>query len=145
LFGWERDHFAELEQLQRQMNRLIGSAFGMGRARGEVGVFPALNLSEDQDNLYVRAELPGVALRDVEITTHDNNLIVKGERKIAAEGENVSYHRRERESGSFRRIVSLPSRVATDKVSAVLKNGVLTVTLPKAAEAKPRKIEVSSA
>jgi HSP20 family protein len=108
------------------------------------GVFPALNLSEDEDNLYVRAELPGVVPEEIEIITKENNLIIKGERKIATEGEKVSYHRREREAGSFRRIISLPTRVDAEKVTAVFKNGVLTVTLPRAAELKPRKIEVAS-
>ncbi|UCF03701.1 MAG: Hsp20/alpha crystallin family protein [Deltaproteobacteria bacterium] len=80
----------------------------------------------------------------IPITTKENNLIIKGVRKIATEGEKVSYHRREREAGSFRRIISLPTRVDADKVTGVCRNGVLTVTLPKAAELKPRKIEVAS-
>jgi HSP20 family protein len=81
---------------------------------------------------------------DIEMTTKENNLILKGERKIAPEGEKVSYHRRERDAGKFRRIISLPTRVDAEKVTAVCKNGVLTVTLPKAAEAKPRQITVKA-
>ena len=80
----------------------------------------------------------------IPITPKENNLIIKGVRKIATEGEKVSYHRREREAGSFRRIISLPTRVDTEKVTAACKNGVLTVTLPRAAELKPRKIDVGS-
>lgn len=141
-FGWHRDPFAEMHRLRREMDNLFDAS-----RRGitsSAGVFPALNLSEDGDNLYVRAELPGVVPEEIEITTKENNLIIKGERKIAAEGEKVSYHRREREAGSFRRIISLPTRVDAEKVTAVCKNGVLTVTLPRAAEVKPRKIEVAS-
>ncbi|MCG6944040.1 MAG: Hsp20/alpha crystallin family protein [Deltaproteobacteria bacterium] len=141
-FGWHRDPFTEVDRLRREVDNLFG-AHGRGIA-STAGVFPALNLSEDEDNLYVRAELPGVVPEEIEITTKENNLIIKGERKIAAEGEKVSYHRREREAGSFRRIISLPTRVDAEKVTAVCKNGVLTVTLPRAAELKPRKIEVAS-
>jgi HSP20 family protein len=139
-FGWHRDPFAEMHRLRREMDNLLAT-----HERGIAstpGVFPALNLSEDEDNLYVRAELPGVVPEEIEITTKENNLIIKGERKITTEGEKVSYHRREREAGSFRRIISLPTRVDADKVTAVCKNGVLTVTLPRAAETKPRQIEV---
>ena len=142
LFGWHRDPFAEMHRLRREMDNLLdGSRRSIAST---AGVFPALNVSEDEDNLYVRAELPGVVPEEIEITTKENNLIIKGERKIATEGEKVSYHRREREAGSFRRIISLPTRVDAEKVAAVCKNGVLTVTLPRAAEQKPRKIEVAS-
>ena len=144
LFGWHRDPFSEMDRLRREMNSLLGTFTGRRGVAPTAGVFPALNVSDDENNIYVRAELPGVAPDDIEITTKENNLIIKGERKIAAEGEKVSYHRREREAGTFRRIISLPSRVDANKVTAVSKNGVLTVTLPKAAEAKPRQIKVKS-
>jgi HSP20 family protein len=133
-----------MDRLRREMDRIY-SAFTEGRGIAPAaGVFPALNMSEDDHNLYVRAELPGVDPENIEITTKENNLIIKGERKIAAEGEKVSYHRKERDSGKFRRIVSLPTRVDSDKVTAICKNGVLTVTLPKAEEAKFRQISVRS-
>ena len=144
LFGWHRDPFGEMDRLRREMNSLFGTSTGRRGVTPTAGVFPALNLSDDENNLYVRAELPGVDPEDIEITTKENNLIIKGKRKIAAEGEKVSYHRREREAGTFRRIISLPARVDTNKVTAVSKNGVLTVSLPKAAEAKPRQIKVKT-
>jgi len=144
LFGWHRDPFSEMDRLRREMDRIY-SAFTEGRGIAPAaGVFPALNMSEDDHNLYVRAELPGVAPENIEITTKENNLILKGERKIPTEGEKVSYHRKERDAGNFRRIISLPTRVDSDKVTAIFKNGVLTVTLPKAEEAKPRQISVRS-
>jgi HSP20 family protein len=144
LFGWHRDPFSEMDRLRREMDRIY-SAFTEGRGIAPAaGVFPALNMSEDDHNLYVRAELPGVAPENIDITTKENNLILKGERKIPAEGEKVSYHRKERDSGNFRRIISLPTRVDSDKVTALCKNGVLTVTLPKAEEAIPRQISVRS-
>jgi len=143
-FGWHRDPFAELESLHREMNRLMDSVGGAWRGLSGAGVFPALNVSEDGDNIYVRAELPGVSAKELAISVHDNNLVIKGERKIAAEGKGVSYHRREREAGTFQRVISLPAQVDAAKVTAVCKNGVLTVTLPKAPEAKPRQISVSA-
>ena len=143
-FGWQRDPFSEMDRLRREMDRIFGVYTGAREMAPAAGVFPALNMSEDDHNLYVRAELPGVAPENIEITTKENNLILKGERKIAAEGKKVSYHRKERDAGNFRRIISLPTRVDSDKVTAACKNGVLTVTLPKAAEAKPRQIAVKS-
>jgi HSP20 family protein len=143
-FGWHRDPFREVDRFRREMDKLYDAFAGSREITPAAGVFPALNVSEDDNNLYVRAELPGVVPEEIEITTKENNLIIKGEREIAAEGEKVSYHRREREAGSFRRIISLPTRVDAEKVTAVCKNGVLTVTLPKAAEAKPRQIAVKS-
>ena len=143
-FGWHRDPFAEFESLHREMNRLMDSVGGAWRGLSGAGVFPALTVSEDGDNIYVRAELPGVNAKDLDISVHDNNLVIEGERRIAAEGEGVSYHRREREAGTFQRIISLPTRVDAAKVTAVCKNGVLTVALPKAAEAKPRQISVTT-
>ena len=141
-FGWHRDPFAEMDRLRREMDRVFGS-YPAGRVISPTaGVFPALNVSEDELSFYVRAELPGVAPEDIEITTKENNLILKGERRIAVEGEKVSYHRREREAGTFRRIISLPAQLDAGKVTAVSKDGVLTVTLPKRAESKPRQIEV---
>jgi len=143
-FGWHRDPFAEVESLHREMSRLMDSLSGAWRGVTAAGVFPALNVSEDRDNLYVRAELPGVSAKDLDISVQDDNLVIKGERRIAAESKGVSYHRREREAGTFQRIISLPTRVDGGKVTAVCKNGVLTVTLPKAAEAKPRQIAVTT-
>ena len=145
LYGWQREPFSAMGDLRREMNRLFDSFGGTPRGVARSGVFPALNVSEDADNIYVRAELPGLPPAEVEITTHDNNLIIKGERKVSTEAETVSYHRREREAGSFRRIISLPAQVDVSKVTAACKDGVLTVTLPKAAERKPRTIGVQSA
>ena len=101
-----------------------------------------MNISEDPDHIFVRAELPGVRAGDLEITLQDNNLILRGERKIAAEDKQVNYHRRERESGFFRRIVPLPGAVQGDKVEASCKDGILTIKMAKPEEVKPRKIEV---
>ena len=139
------DPLRELEQLQRRMDRLFQNAFGLQRAPWRVGVYPLVNISEDRDHIYVRAELPGVKAGDLEITIQDNSLILRGQRKIAAEEKQVNYHRRERESGFFRRIVTLPARIQGDKVEAATKDGILTIRLAKPEEVKPRKIEVKVA
>ncbi len=139
------DPFRELEQLQRRMNRLFQNTFGREWTPWQTGVYPLVNISEDKDHLYVRAELPGVKPEDLDITIKDNSLVLRGERKIAEEAKNVNYHRRERESGFFRRVVRLPSPVDPGRVEAVCKDGILTVTLAKPEEIKPRQIQVKSA
>jgi len=143
--SWEP--WRELDQLRREMDRLWEQAFGLGpeRYRRRAGVFPLLNISEDKDHVYVRAELAGVRPSDIDITLEDNRLILRGARKIPAEEKVVGYHRREREAGSFRRVVRLPERLDPAKVEAVFKDGVLTITLAKPEEIKPKQITVKSA
>ena len=89
--------------------------------------------------------MPGVKPEDLQITIQDNSLILRGQRKIPAEEKEVNYHRRERESGFFRRIVALPARIQADKVEATCKDGILTIKLAKPEEVKPRKIQVKVA
>jgi HSP20 family protein len=141
--GW--NPLRELEQLQRRMDRLFQDTYGTERTPWRAGGYPLVNLSEDKDHFYVRAELAGVQATDLEITLQDNNLILRGERKIPAEEKQVNYHRRERESGFFRRIVALAAQVAGDKVEATCKDGILTIKMAKPEEVKPRKIEVKVA
>ena len=100
-----------------------------------------MNLWEDDEHLFVEAELPGMELGDLEIYVHGDQLAVKGERKEPT-CEKSTWHRRERGYGKFARVLELPVSVEEDKVQASFKNGVLTVTLPKRAEAKPRRIEI---
>jgi HSP20 family protein len=141
--SWES--FQEMDQLRREMDRLFDRAYSPERLRRRAGVFPLLNLSEDQDHVYVRAELAGVRPEDIDITLEDNKLILRGERKIPAEEKVVGYHRREREAGSFRRLVRLPDRLDASKVEAVFKEGVLTITLAKPEQIKPKQITVKTA
>ncbi|MEX1326443.1 MAG: Hsp20/alpha crystallin family protein [Desulfobacterales bacterium] len=134
--------FEELERMRRQLDELSG---GFERRPYRVlgaGVFPLINLTEDKDNYYVRAELPGLKANEIGISVTANNLSISGERKIASEGENVRYHRREREAGTFNRVVGLPGEVDADKVEANHVNGILTVVIPKAETAKPKQITV---
>lgn len=103
--------------------------------------FPALNAWEEADAVYVEAEVPGVTLDDLEITVKGDELTISGERKLSAV-EQATYHRRERVAGKFERFLQLPYDVAADKVEAKLKDGVLTIVLPKSEAAKSRKVEV---
>jgi len=141
--GW-RHPFAELERMSRQMDRLSQGLMGRpGLAWRTAKVFPAINLTEDADSYYVRAELPGIKADALDIQAVGRNLTISGERTIASEGENVKYHRREREAGKFSRIIGLPGDINTDKVDAKLANGMLTVAIAKADAAKPKQITVS--
>jgi HSP20 family protein len=111
--------------------------------RVSAGVFPLINLSEDRENYYVRAELPGVKGEELDIQVTGNNLAISGERKIAAKEEGARYHRREREAGTFSRMIGLPGDIDADKVDAKLENGVLSIVVSKAEIAKPKQISVS--
>ncbi len=142
---FERDPIQELDRLQRQMNRLFSDIGGREYHTRRVGVYPLVNVSEDSDHIFVRAELPGVNPEDLEITIKDQQLVLRGERKIPTEAKPVNYHRRERESGFFRRVLRLPAQVDPGKVEAACKDGVLTITLSKPEEVKPRQISVKSA
>ena len=141
--GW-RHPFTELERMSRQMDRLtqgLTSRPGLGWLSAKV--FPAVNLTEDTDNYYVRAELPGIRADALDIQAVGRNLTISGERIISSEGENVRYHRREREAGKFSRIISLPGDIDTEKVDAKLANGMLMITVAKAEASKPKQITVS--
>jgi len=108
------------------------------------GVFPPMNITQDDNNFYIRAEVPGVKAADLSISALRNRVSISGKREIAKESDKVSYHRQERAEGEFNRTVTLPAEVVADKVEARYAEGVLTLTLPKAEEAKPRQIAVSN-
>ena len=135
--------FNPLRQFQSVLNRLFERWGGDNRVSG-MGVYPALNAWEDAEHCYVEAELPGVDLKDLEITVvAGNQLVIKGERKPVTPEKGV-WHRQERASGAFSRAVELPFPVNADKVEAKLDNGVLLVKLAKHESARPRKITVKA-
>lgn len=140
--GWGHP-FAELERMSRQMDRLSGALAGSRGLRFvPSSVFPAVNITEDKDNYYLRAELPSIKTDDIDIEANGRSLTISGERKVNAEGEDVRYHRREREAGKFSRVIEFPRDVNTDEISAKMNNGVLTVTVAKSEAVKPRRITV---
>lgn len=106
------------------------------------GWLPALDVQENKDTYTVRVELPGLKREDIEVSLDDGNLTISGERKIETPAEGTEVHRSERFYGKFSRVLTLPTAVATDKVRAQYKDGILTVTLAKAEEAKPKQIIV---
>ncbi len=108
------------------------------------GWSPALDIYQNNDNVVARLELPGMRKEDIEISLHDGTLTISGERK-AESGEGDKAERTERYVGKFRRSVSLPAQVDAGKVTATYRDGILTVNLPKAEEAKPKQIQVNLA
>lgn len=145
VFGFptlNRNMFEEMEQMRRDMGRLFENFSGGRYPETGTGVFPLINLTEDKDNYYVRAELPGIDTEDLGIQVTGKTLSVSGERKIPEENEHAKYHRREREAGKFSRIISLPGDIDSEKTEAALADGILTVTISKAEKAKPRQITI---
>jgi HSP20 family protein len=136
--------FLELEKMRNHMETIYNALAGsVAQIRSNyTGVFPPVNLAEDDDHLYLTAELPGAAADKLEVSVKGETLSLRGEIPAAQVGAEVSYHRKERESGSFRRVLSLPAKVEVDRVEAAFKNGLLTVTIPKAADAKARQVAV---
>lgn len=137
-----RSPFYELDRMQRQMDRVLGAFGSQSEGRVSAGVFPPINLSEDQESYFVRAELPGIQADKLDIQATGNSLSLSGERKIAEEGNGVRYHRREREGGTFSRVITLPGDIDAEKVDAELANGILTIKIAKAEAAKPKQITI---
>ncbi|MEO8045109.1 MAG: Hsp20/alpha crystallin family protein [Spartobacteria bacterium] len=135
--------FDRWANLRDEMNSLFELP-SMGNLARQTQLFsgwsPALDLYQNSDNVVAVVELPGMRKEDIDIFLHDGMLTIAGERQ-SSEGEEAE--RTERFSGKFRRSISLPTRVDAGKVHATYKDGILTVTLPKAEEAKPKKVEVT--
>lgn len=133
--------FWDVGRLQREVNSLFDSVWpGRGERQAE---FPAFNVWSKGDNVIVAAELPGVKPEEIDLAITQSVLTVKGERKAEEKGEKCAWHRQERRVGSFARSIELPEKVDAEKASASYCNGVLTVTLPKSADAKPKQIKVN--
>ncbi len=144
LAGWPtldwRSPFEELDRMRRLLDNIT-----LGLTREPfAGVYPLMNLTEDADSYYLRAELPGIKSEDIDISATSNSISISGERKIPDAGTDAVYHRRERESGRFSRMVSLPGPIDAEKVDASMADGVLTIVLPKSESAKPRQITIKS-
>ena len=128
------------DDVRRDMERVLDS---MTAVSGRSWVYPPINVSETDDEIVVRAELPGIDPKTLDVTMEQDTLTISGERRPHEE-KDASYHRRERSWGTFRRSFSVPRRVDSAKVAARYVNGILTVELPKAAEARPRQINVQA-
>lgn len=144
VFGYQTTRHP-LNQLRNEVDRLLTGFLGPGADGFLPGVFrnqPAVNVWEQQDALKVEMELPGIKSDQLDISVAGGELSVRVNRPDVDQ-EGVTYHRRERPVGTFSRIVRLPIEVNADRVEADLRDGVLTITLPKAESAKPRKINVT--
>lgn len=139
-----RNPWADFERMRRELDALFqGRGVEAGGNAAGATVFPALNISEDSLHIYVRAEIPGVPASEVDISIEGDTLTIRGERKTCSANEKYSYHRRELECGNFSRAVALPAKVQVDKVAAKAKDGIITITLPKAETVTPRQIKVN--
>jgi HSP20 family protein len=132
-----------MDRLSQAMNRLFDSPESEYTARGaNVSWTPAIDVAEDKDKIVLTADLPGLAEKDVDIQIEKEVLTLRGERTLDRKVEGEHHRRFERVSGSFVRSFTLPPTIDTEHVSAALKDGVLTLTLPKKPEAQPKKISV---
>jgi len=137
--------FGGLSDLREEIDRLFEAPLAELARTSQIlsGWTPALDVFENRDNLVVKAELPGMKKEDIEVSLHEGCLSISGERKSEESHKESQAYRSERFVGRFQRTVTLPSPVAADKIKAQYKDGVLTITLPKTEEAKPKHIDVN--
>ena len=133
LLGWPRT----LDWIDRFFEEMVPSFWGE-----EAALTPAFDISETDDKIIIRADLPGVDVKDLDISVANNILTVKGEKRQEREEKGESYHRIERRFGSFARSIALPAEVKAEEIDAYYKDGVLRLEIPKAESAKRRRIEI---
>ena len=139
--------FRELMTLQDRMNRLFEDS--IPRSRDAEGSYfsgtwaPSVDIFETEQAIVLKADLPEVKPGEVDIRVEDNMLYLRGERKMEKEVKDENYHRVERSYGSFARSFALPHTIASEKITAEYKDGVLKITLPKREESKPKQIKIS--
>jgi len=135
----------DILSFENEISRLFQDlATRSGQQEGEAPSVwaPRVDIEEDKENYFVKAELPGMKLEDIKISISDNQLVIRGEKRREVESKDKTYHRVERVYGSFERAFTLSKAVAADKVEAIYRDGVLSVRVPKAEEAKAREIQI---
>ncbi|RMF93915.1 MAG: Hsp20/alpha crystallin family protein [Candidatus Schekmanbacteria bacterium] len=142
------DPFKDMISIKDRMNRLFDEVFSRSHFYGDEDLTdglwtPAVDIYETDDSVVLKAELPEVDEKDIEIKLEDNVLTIRGERKLENETKKENYYRMERAYGAFSRSFSIPSRVEQDKITATCKDGVLKVTMPKKKEAQHKKIPIN--
>lgn len=151
LMRWKRPEFptwtgfGRLTNLRDEIDRLFDAPLSELARTSQLlsGWTPAFDVYEDKDNVYVRAELPGMRKEDINLSLHNGSLSISGERKSDDKLKDAEVYRAERFFGRFQRTITLPIPVAVDRIKAQYKDGILSVTLPKAEEAKPKHIDVT--
>jgi HSP20 family protein len=141
--------FRDLLSLQERMNRLFNESYRSQQSSEDDWALggtwaPAVDIYEQDNNIVIKAELPGVDPKDVDIRLDNNVLTIQGERKFDNEVKKESYHRVERSYGAFTRSFTLPNTVDPNSIKAEFKEGVLRITLPKREEAKPKQIQIQA-
>ena len=139
------DPFREFSTLQDRMNRLVRDSFGEGReeALTTTSFAPPVDVYEDEHNVTLKIEVPGIDEKDIDVRIENHTLTVHGERKFEKEEKEENYRRVERQYGSFTRTFTLPNSIDPEHVTANYDKGVLKVKLAKKAEAKPKQIKVN--
>ena len=141
LFKW--DPLGELSTMRDQLDRLMGSFFHGNHPAGNAWA-PDLDISETDEEILIKADLPGVDEKDLRVSLSGTNLLIKGEKKKEEEEKGKHFHRIERSFGSFQRTVALPVAVDSSGIKAEYSKGVLEIHLPKKPELKPQQIPVGS-
>jgi HSP20 family protein len=138
--------FNDLNRIRSELNRIFEDPFSLVEPSTSFfeGWEPSLDIYEDKDKVTVRAELPGMKKEDISVSLDGNNLTISGERKQEEEKQEGETYRAERYFGRFQRSVTLPQAVDPTKIEATYRDGVLNITLPKAEEAKPKRIDVKT-
>ena len=143
------DPLRDLVSIQDRMNRLFEQTLSRSQAQADEGMgasawSPAVDIYETPETIIIKADLPGLSRDDIEIQLQENTLSLKGERRFAKDVQQENYLRIERAYGAFQRNFTLPATVQQDRIRAVFRDGVLELTLPKAEEAKPKKIAIEA-
>src|SRR5579872_2404931 len=140
------DPFRELTNIHERMNRLFEDTLGSHReeALSTTAFLPLTDVYEDENHITLKLEVPGIDEKDLDIRVENNTLIVRGERKFEKEEKEENFRRLERQYGSFVRSFSLPNTVDPENINANYEKGVLSITMPKRAEAKPKQIQVNT-
>jgi len=138
--------FRDMSMLQNQMNRLFEDALHTWPAEsdGTTAWAPAADIYETENDLVLQADLPGIDPKQIDVRVENNVLTIRGERRFEPKVERESFHRIERSYGTFSRSFTLSTAVNPEKIQANYKNGVLSITLPKAEQAKPKRIQISA-
>jgi HSP20 family protein len=137
---WNVDVWHEMDRLRRDMDRIFTD---YGRQTGAT-TFPLVNVYEDKDNIVVTAELPGMTRDKVNITFADGVLRIAGRQETANRGKSWALVRQERSTGEFEKTLRIPTKIEAERISAAFNNGILTVTMPKAEEVKPKTITIQT-
>jgi len=134
------------QNIQEEMDRIFDDFFTTGKREGlvEAGWYPAVDVLEDTDKFTLKAEVPGLTEKDVQIAVEENAISIRGEKKEEKEEKGMHYHKLERSYGAFSRNFQLPSNVNREQISAQYRDGILEITLPKTTQSKPKIVEIKA-